>query len=322
MGGGVVRKPHGLFIGLSTLDIIQLVERVPASDEKVVSRDVCVAAGGPAANAAVVFSALGGEATLVTRLGADVVGEVVERDLSSWGVRVVNAAEGGEVRTGTSSILITEGTGERAVVSPADFGRSTHENSRDETWGEVCVEVLGVEFGNNISEYDVVVVDSYEIELSLPVIKAAYKGGVPVVFDCGVKKERTDEQLRYVSIAAVAEYYAPFPADDIVGSLTSQGVPFAVVTAGAQPLTYKHHTSEGVGTIPVGQVRAVDTLGAGDFFHGALAHIVAVEGLNGEMFEKQLKFASEVAGLSVQSFGSRRWLDDTRNAFYTFKEGT
>jgi sugar/nucleoside kinase (ribokinase family) len=56
----------GLFVGLSTLDIVYRVAAPPGPDEKVQAAGQDLAAGGPATNAAVTFAALGGAATLGT----------------------------------------------------------------------------------------------------------------------------------------------------------------------------------------------------------------------------------------------------------------
>lgn len=46
-------SPHGLFVGLSTLDVIHRIDKRPGRNEKVTALAQFVAAGGPAANAAV-----------------------------------------------------------------------------------------------------------------------------------------------------------------------------------------------------------------------------------------------------------------------------
>lgn len=289
--------PCGLFVGLSTLDVIQLVERVPGSDEKTVALDVCVAAGGPAANAAVAFSALGGHSTLLTRIGHDAAGAVVAADLAAHGVEVVNAAAASQHNTTVASILVTRGTGERAVVSAGDAGRSQHRVADPAAQSHVRVDGA-----------DVVVMDSYELDLSLPIARDAQGADIPVVLDCGSKKAQTQEQLPLVSLAAVSENYLPANPARIVEDLQSHHVPFGVVTAGAKPLTYWDSLEGPPGSIDVETVAAVDSLGAGDFFHGALAYAVASLGLQPQSFRQSLLFASDVAGLSVQSFGSRAWL--------------
>src|SRR5690625_5980424 len=64
-----MHRPRGVFAGLATLDVIHRVDASPGPDEKVTALSQFVAAGGPAANAAVTFAALGGHAVLLTALG-------------------------------------------------------------------------------------------------------------------------------------------------------------------------------------------------------------------------------------------------------------
>ena len=56
------KAPVGVFVGLATLDVIHRIAKAPAVNQKVTSTAQFVAAGGPAANAAVTFAALGGDA--------------------------------------------------------------------------------------------------------------------------------------------------------------------------------------------------------------------------------------------------------------------
>ena len=56
----VVSMPSGIFVGLTTLDVVQFVDGMPSSNRKTTARESWLAAGGPAAVAAVAFSALGG----------------------------------------------------------------------------------------------------------------------------------------------------------------------------------------------------------------------------------------------------------------------
>jgi sugar/nucleoside kinase (ribokinase family) len=55
--------------------------------------------------------------------------------------------------------------------------------------------------------------------------------------------------------------------------------------------------------IDVPTVQAVDTLGAGDIFHGAFCHYILREN-----FPTALKQAAHIASFSCQFFGTRRWM--------------
>src|SRR5262249_58987992 len=66
-------------------------ERPRGPDEKTFGPRQDSAAGGPAANAAVTFAALGGEAVLVTALGAHPLAGFAAAELASRAVRVLDA---------------------------------------------------------------------------------------------------------------------------------------------------------------------------------------------------------------------------------------
>jgi len=63
-----------LCAGLATVDLLYTVDRIPAVDEKAQATSVEVAAGGPAANAAITAALLGAEVTLVSAVGEHPLG--------------------------------------------------------------------------------------------------------------------------------------------------------------------------------------------------------------------------------------------------------
>ncbi len=295
------RRIHGLFVGLSTLDVIQVVDRIPRADEKIAARAVSVAAGGPATNAAVVFAALGGRATLLTRISDDPIGALVSADLGDQRVRVVNV--GATSPTIVASILVTAATGERAVVSAIDQSRSPEDSEYNDA-GSLDAGLI-----DEVAP-SVMLMDSHLTDLSLPLAAEATAREIPVVLDCGHRKPCTERQLRHTTAAVVSDSYLTGNSAEIAEAVRESDVPYGAVTAGAGPLTY--WTPEGIEaqTMRVPQVTAVDTLGAGDFLHGALAFAIARDGLTA--FPSALAFAAEVAARSVQEFGSRSWLEQLR----------
>ena len=114
---GSERAPVGVFVGLATLDVIHRIAKAPAVNQKITSSEQFVSAGGPAANAAVTFAALGGDATLVTALGDDPVADLIRADLLACGVTVVDAAAGTTRAVPVSAVSVVESTGDRSVVS-------------------------------------------------------------------------------------------------------------------------------------------------------------------------------------------------------------
>ena len=110
------RPPVGVFVGLATLDVIHRITKPPGTNEKITSTAQFVAAGGPAANAAVTFAALGGRAILVTALGDDPIAGLIRAELTAHGVTVVDAAAGTVRSVPVSAVAVVESTGDRSVI--------------------------------------------------------------------------------------------------------------------------------------------------------------------------------------------------------------
>ena len=288
-----------IFAGLATVDIVQLVERLPHPDEKVAALDFLVAAGGPAANAAVAFAYCGGGALLVTALPAHAMTALIVSDLGGHGVDVSVAAayEGAPI---TASIMVTQATGERAVVSPT--GTATNANPEPTALPDLT--------GIGADRVGAVMLDGYFRAIGLPLARAARERGIPVILDAGSHKHYTDEVVAAVDVAVVSHDFVPPGTDGntdaVFAYLRSLGVTHAAITRGESEILFV--TPSGEGSVPVGRVDVVDTLGAGDFFHGALAFRIASMGLDDSRFADDLACAARVAGESLGSFGTRAWL--------------
>ncbi|MEU8631195.1 PfkB family carbohydrate kinase [Amycolatopsis sp. NPDC048633] len=266
-----------LLAGLCTVDVVQRVTELPAPGEKVQSLQVDVAAGGPATNAAVTAAALGAEATLLTVLGAHPLAALARADLEAHGVRVVDLDPSLSDPPPVSAVAVRERDGERTVVSRNAAGSGA-------TWSGTL-------------DADVVLVDGHHPDLALAVAKAAKAEGVPVVLDAGSWKPVLDALLPLVDIAACSAHFrAPEP------DLHQRGVPTVITTAGPGPVRWST-ADGGSGEVPVADVEARDTLGAGDVWHGALAVAVTRE----PTVTDRIRFANEVAAERVRHVGPRSW---------------
>jgi sugar/nucleoside kinase (ribokinase family) len=289
------RATQAIFAGLATLDVIQLVERLPLPDEKVAALAFALAAGGPAANAAIAFAACGGAPGLVTALPEHPLTDTVTDDLEAHGVRVERAG-GYSGPPITASIMVTRATGARAVVSPTI-------SATDEPIA--AASMCGLE------GMGAVLVDGYFRSLSLPLAFAARARGIPVVLDAGSFKPYTDEVLAAIDVAVVSDDFAPRGTggkpDAVLAYLGERGVKVSVITRGARPIVWRAGNASGEVEVQ-GLDKVVDTLGAGDFFHGALTYRIADLGLDVARLPDDLSFAADVAARSLGSFGTRAWL--------------
>lgn len=300
--GSTCAAPRGLFAGLCTLDIIQGVTRMPGRNEKVTARRQVIAAGGPATNAAVTFAFLGGQATLLTGVGAHPLTLGMRADLQSGGVTLIDVAGDDDAPPAVSSIIVTQGTGDRCVVSTNAASRDAQPPAAVASTLDDLVEAAGV-----------VLVDGHHPALALAAARLARARGRPCILDGGSWKPHTPDLLPYVDIAICsADFRPPGLAKDadVLDALLDEGVPWVAVTGGQRPVRWACGASGGArGEVPVPAVDAADTLGAGDVFHGAFAHALAGMGADGpESFSSALRFAARVAAHSCQTFGTRSWM--------------
>lgn len=239
--------------GLSTLDLRYDVDAPPGPDRKVTARALAIDAGGPALNAARTVVALGGSATLVTAIGSGPVGDLVRAHLR--GVAVVDLAPAGW--SAPVSTVMVDRAGRRAVVSTNAAGLDTG----------------GLPDTGPALDGDVLLVDGHLAAASLALATAARSRGIPVILDGGSWKQVVPELAPMLTVAALSADFSLPTGDDPLSWFLANGTAVALRTDGAAPVQVRAGTSSW--NVPVPPVDAVDTLGAGDVFHGALAFALA-----------------------------------------------
>lgn len=294
---------RGLFVGLITLDLVYRVEALPQPNEKCVALDSTLAAGGPATNAAVTFSHLGhsrtDQATVLGVLGQHPMRHLILEDLNRWRVAIADLNPQHPDPPPASSILVTAATGDRAVVS-LNAVRCQAEVS------QIPPDIL--------EGIDIVLIDGHQMAVGAEMAAIAQSRQIPVVVDGGSWKPGFETVLHHADYAICSANFFPPGCDheaDVMRYLSALGVPFIAITHGDQPISYKTPTH--AGTLPVFSTQAIDTLGAGDVFHGAFCHhlmALASETSRSEeaRFVEALAQAAQVAAQSCQAFGTREWM--------------
>lgn len=275
-----------IFVGRSTLDLVYACERFPESDGKVDATAGYRTGGGPALNAAVAFSALGGQARLCSEIGEGPFAEEALADIGAQGVELFDTAAGQADILPVSSIVLTGAA--RAIVNPPLPARS----------GGLPGGMLDRLFGTRPA---IVLSDGHLPGLAVPILRRARDEGVTTVLDGGSWKPWTGELLPLIDIAIISSRFQSPHAGDVLAHLGRTMVAVAV-TDGPRPIRWLEGKASG--EIQPPEVEAVDTLGAGDLFHGAACHALAC----GAGFAESLAFAAGVAAASCAHFGPRAWI--------------
>jgi sugar/nucleoside kinase (ribokinase family) len=280
---------RGIFVGLSTIDVVYGVDKFPAPNTKVAARSQEVFVGGPATNAAVTFAQLGGEAALVTAVGRSTLAVVVCEELKQRNIQLVDLNAEFEGEPAVSSVTVDR-QGNRNVVS-ANAIRVTVPPAKVDT--TLCDGAR------------VVMVDGHFMDACQVWAGAAKARSKPVVLDGGSWKDGTEELLKSVHTAICSADFLPpgcASRDAVIEFLKSRGVANIAITDGAKAIHFISGQSSG--TIGVPKVEVVDTMGAGDIFHGAYCFFAST----GRGFIESLAEATKVASESCQYAGTREWM--------------
>ncbi len=280
----------GVFVGLSTIDVVYSVAEFPVTNTKVSALSQEVFAGGPATNAAITFSHLGGKATLISAVGCHPIASVIRGELNKFAVDHIDLNTKFADLPAISSVAV-DAAGSRNVISA---------NATRIDMPPAVVDV------NLCERAKVVMVDGHAMQACQVWASAAKAIGTPVVLDGGSWKEGTEELLRSVhTVICSADFKAPECAseDELVRFLRDCGVANIAITHGAQPVRF--FSEQASGEVAVPEVDAVDTMGAGDVFHGAFCYLFAA----GKAFEDSLRGAAQTASASCWYRGPRAWME-------------
>lgn len=287
------RSPKALFVGLATVDISYIVDEIPRRNQKISVPAQAVSTGGPSANAAATFAFFGGRAELVTAVGSHPLASVIHADIKHFSIRLHDLARGRNEVPPVSSIMVLRKTGERTVVSA----------------NAAVFESIRLEFNPRwLSGISIVQVDGHYMKMCVAAARAAHERGVPVVLDSGSWKQGMDRLLPNIDIAICSEDYRPpgcRDTEDVFEFLISRGVRQIAITRGRGGVRFVDQQHRG--RIAVPKIRAVDTLGAGDIFHGAFCYYISQPGYQ---FHDALSAAARAATFSCRFSGTRSWMEN------------
>lgn len=276
--------PLVVCVGLTTLDVVQVVDALPGPNQKLVSGKFWFDVGGPAANAARVASRLGCRVRLVTALGESELAGLVRTRLH--GIDLVDLAPGDHLLP-VSTIMVTP-DGARSIVS-RNTGALTNPRLPSTTIVEGARVVLH---------------DGHLLDAS---VALATQPGPTQVLDGGSWKPGLQLLLPHLDIAVISGDFAlpGHSPEQALEDLAGYGIPRLARSRGADAV--QAVIADMTRDFEVPQVDAVDTSGAGDVLHGALAAHLA----HGMDFVAALSRAIEHASRSVRGYGVLAGFNET-----------
>ena len=264
------------------------VERLPAPGSKIQGTDLVITSGGCAANAAVAAARLGGRVSFAGPLGdaADATSSRIVADLEAAGIdcRGVVRVPGA---TASVSLVLIDATGEKSIATRRGQGLS---DGRPADAPALAADA------------DAVLIDNRFPDFATPIARAARARDLPLVIDAD-RATTADDPLLALGTHVIAS------ADALAGTtgtrdpaaglakLAAHVAGFLAVTGGPRGIWWRAGGT--LRHMPAFPVKAVDTLAAGDIFHGAFALRLA----EGGDVVSALRFAAAAAALKCTRFG-------------------
>ena len=279
-------KARILCAGVAVLDLIMNLDEMPRRADKYRTHSARITGGGCAANAAVAIARLGGDCALATRLGDDALADLVIGDLERERVDCRWARRCAGQRTSFSSIYVDR-HGERQIVNFRD-----PDLPRDADW-------IGP-----LDDFDAFLADTRWPEGAARLLAAARRLGKPGVLDAESPFERCDAALdaashAFFSAEGLREFSGIDALDAALAAAAERLDAVVGVTDGADGARWiaggrVHHA-------PAYAVDVVDTLGAGDTWHGAVTLALA----EARELPAAIDFANAAAALKCPVSGGR-----------------
>lgn len=271
-----------LVCGIAVVDYVFHVGTLPNAPEKYRAKGMDVVGGGCAANAAVAIARLGGTAQLMTRLGDDGVSHAIRADLEAEGVDLAPTVITPGARSPMSSVMI-EDSGERMIVNFPGAGLAQ----------TAPIPALP----------EAVLADTRWPDAALDLFNAARQAGVPAVLDAEAPIPRAlAEAATHVIFSAqgLRDFTGAQTLEEGLRSARATLPGWIAVTDGARGMGYIRDGS--VAWLRGHDVTVVDTLGAGDVWHGAFALGLA----EGQAEMAAAAMAHAAAALKCTAFGGRK----------------
>ncbi len=278
-----------LCIGHAAYDITIPVDNFPLENTKNRVHNRVECGGGPSATAAYLLGSWGMETYFAGIVGKDLYGKKIktEFDLVHVNTKYLEMSE--QHITTSSFILANTSNGSRTTFTyrPSDMKMSD----------------FSLDF-----EPDVILMDGQEYEMSKKILEK-YPNAISII-DAGRSRKEIIELSKLVTYLVCSKEFAENVAEikfnedysnikEVYSKLESIFHNNIVVTLEANGCLYKINNELKI--MPSIKVKAIDSTGAGDIFHGAFTYGIAKK----YDFETVLKLSNIAGAISVSRIGTR-----------------
>jgi sulfofructose kinase len=291
-------------IGQCSLDYLAVIDIYPQVDTKKEVLEWFEQGGGPVATALVALSRLCIPCRFYGVTGNDYAGKKIKQSLINEGIDVKGLIVREKASSQLAFITIEKGTARRTIFWKRPSGEALRE-----------VE-LGADFLEGVS---FLLIDGLMKDVSLYAAKKANALNIPVMLDAGRSRPGMLEIALLSDYVVASEEFAKDLGWDINSEVLHKekeklGVRSLTVTMGERgSITVSNGE---IYQIPSFTVKAIDTTGAGDVFHGGYIYGL----LHGWDIRDTIIFASALAAMKCTKIGGRTGIPDLSGVIEFFKD--
>lgn len=277
-------------VGHATYDTTLPLPDFPIENKKTRLKEKIECGGGPAANAAYLLAKWGMDTTFVGVVGNDYYGNNIIKEFNEIGVNTEYIEKNSEIATDSSYIISNLSNGTRTIIT-----------SKNDTIDELIEPV-------DIKDADVILVDGEHYKTAIKVLND--NPNAISILDAGRVNEKTLELGKLVTYLICSKDFAE---DFTKQTIDYNNIESLITIYEILKMYFKTNiiiTLESTGSftkfedyeiIPSIEVKALDSTGAGDIYHGAFTYFIA----NNYTLRDSIKYASITGALSVTKIGSR-----------------
>ncbi len=282
-----------IVFGSLNMDLVAQVPRLPKPGETLLGKDFTTVPGGKGANQAVAAARLGAPTMMVGRVGEDSFGVALCNSLQASNVvtDLVLTAKG---PSGVALINVDEAGENQIVVVPGANGKVDLSDVKRLPLGtepsvllmQFEIPLMAVQAAAKWAVGHCVIVDPAPARSDLP---SDFYGLVDIL----TPNQTEASQLVGLKVKSVPA------AMEAAQVLRQRGTSTVIVKLGSQGAVVASESE--VFHVPAFEVKAVDTVAAGDAFNGGLAVALA----EGKSLRAAVEWASAVAAVSVMTAGAQ-----------------
>ena len=284
-----------IVIGSANTDMVVKAAKLPLPGETVMGGKFFMNAGGKGANQAVAAARLGGNVTLVTKVGNDIFGKQTIEGLQKDGINTDFVFVDDDAPSGTALIILNQEGENCIVVAPG---------------ANANLLALDIETVIAITDAEIILM---QLEIPLETIEFVAKNAKlshqKIIINPAPAQPLSDDLLNGLFLITPNETEATLltgitVVDEDTASQSAKvfldkGVQNVIITLGKEGAYFENVTLKLKIAAPI--VKALDTTAAGDTFSGAIS-VALTEGMN---WKSAIEFAITAASISVTRLGAQ-----------------